>query len=144
MRVRFPIHAGLLLEREVDQLGRLLAAPERPYVVICGGVKIADKLGLLRQVGSRADAVLIGGRMADQLRVANPFDFPVELPVDVVGAARHDDPDTRVFAIDELPYGWVGLDIGPTDARPVRRRARQRTNDLLERRDGCLGMAPVL
>ena len=112
-QVRFPTHSGPLLERERGELQRLLDDAEPPYVVVCGGAKIADKLGVLRQLGSRADAVLIGGRMADQLRVASPLDFPVELPDDVVGAARFDDPDTRVCMVDELPYGWVGLDIGP-------------------------------
>jgi phosphoglycerate kinase len=112
--VRFPIHSGPLLDPELDELGRLLTDPRPPYVVVCGGAKVADKLCLLQQFGSRADAVLIGGRMADQLRVSNPFAFPVELPVDVVGATRLDDTDSRVFAIDELPYGWVGLDIGPS------------------------------
>ena len=112
-QVRFPEHSGPLLDRELAELGRLLADPEPPYVVVCGGAQLADKLGVLRQVGGSADAVLIGGRMADQLRVSNPFDFPVELPVDVVGAAHLEHPAPRVLAIDDLPYGWVGLDIGP-------------------------------
>jgi phosphoglycerate kinase len=109
-----PTYAGLLLDRELEQLGRLLGEVERPYVVVCGGDRAADKLGALRQLGGRADSVLVGGKMAEQLRVANPFEFPIELPVDVVGAARFDPAaDGRVYAIDELPYGWIGLDIGP-------------------------------
>ena len=112
-QVRFPGHSEPLLEKEIDELWRLLADAEPPYVVVCGGAKLADKLGVLRQLGSSADAVLIGGRMADQLRVSNPFDFPLELPVDVIGAAHLEHPDPRVLAIDDLPYGWVGLDIGP-------------------------------
>ena len=83
-------------------------------MLVCGGAKVDDKLGVLRHLGGRADTVLVGGKMAEQLRVANPLEFPVELPVDVVGAARFDaEADARICTIDELPYGWIGLDIGP-------------------------------
>ncbi len=127
-QVRFPTHSGPLLESELGELQRLLDDPERPYVVVCGGAKVADKLEVLRQLGSRADAVLIGGRMADQLRVSNPLDFPVELPVDVIGAAHFEAPDLRAVAIDDLPYGWVVLDIGPrTRARYVKALGNART-----------------
>jgi phosphoglycerate kinase len=52
--------------------------------------------------------------MAEQLREENPLDFDVELPVDVVGAAAFDeDAESGVFAVDEIPDGWLGLDIGP-------------------------------
>jgi phosphoglycerate kinase len=109
-----PTYAGLLLESELEHLGRLLGNVARPYVLVCGGAKVDDKLGVLRQLGERADAVLVGGKMAEQLRVSNPFEFPVELPVDVVGAARFEaDAESRVCALDELPYGWLSLDIGP-------------------------------
>ena len=83
-------------------------------MLVCGGAKVDDKLGVLRHLGGRADTVLVGGKMAEQLRVANPLEFPVELPVDVVGANRFDsDADARICTVDELPYGWIGLDIGP-------------------------------
>ena len=83
-------------------------------MLVCGGAKVDDKLGVLRHLGGHADSVLVGGTMAEKLRIVNPLRFPVELPVDVVGAARFDAAaDARVCTIDELPYGWIGLDIGP-------------------------------
>jgi phosphoglycerate kinase len=58
--------------------------------------------------------VLIGGKMAEQLRIDNPLDFDVELPSDLVGAARFaEDAESGVFAVEDLPYAWLGLDIGP-------------------------------
>ena len=109
-----PTYAGLLLESELEHLGRLLGEVERPYVLVCGGATVDDKLGVLRHLGGHADSVLVGGTMAEKLRVVNPLRFPVELPVDVVGAARFDaEADARICTIDELPYGWIGLDIGP-------------------------------
>jgi phosphoglycerate kinase len=69
---------------------------------------------VLRELGGRADTVLIGGKMAEELRAGNPLDFPVELPVDVVGAAEFAaDAEARVCGYDDLPAGWLGLDIGP-------------------------------
>ncbi len=61
--------------------------------------------------------MLIGGKMAEELRSENPLDFEVELPVDVVGAAEFAaDAESRVCPYDELPDGWLGLDIGPETA----------------------------
>jgi len=109
-----PAYAGLLLEDELRHLSRLLGDVERPFVLVSGGAKVDDKVGVLQSLGGRADTVLIGGKMAEQLRVENPLDFEVELPVDVVGAARfEEDAEARVYRVDELPYGWLGLDIGP-------------------------------
>jgi phosphoglycerate kinase len=109
-----PTYAGLLLERELDQLGRLLGPVERPFVLVCGGAKADDKLGVLARLGRRADAVLVGGTLAARLRVTNPFDFRVELPGDVVAAERFDpDAPLRVCRAEHIPYGWVELDIGP-------------------------------
>jgi phosphoglycerate kinase len=69
---------------------------------------------VLQNLGGRADTVLIGGKMAEQLRVENPLDFEVELPSDVVGAAEFaEDAESGVYAVDDLPDGWLGLDIGP-------------------------------
>ena len=83
-----PAYAGLLLLAELEHLGRLLGEVERPFVLVSGGAKVEDKLGVLSNLGGRADTVLIGGKMAEELRGENPLDFEVELPVDVVGRGR--------------------------------------------------------
>ena len=109
-----PAYAGLLLEEELEHLGRLLGEVERPFVLISGGAKVEDKLGVLAHLGGRADTVLIGGKMAEQVREENPLTFAVELPVDVVGAAAFAaDAESGVYPFDALPAGWLGLDIGP-------------------------------
>src|SRR3954454_4717484 len=109
-----PAYAGLLLLSELEHLGKLLGDVERPFVIISGGAKVEDKLGVLRNLGGKADTVLIGGKMAEQLRVENPLDFEVELPSDVVGAETFaEDAESGVYNVDDLPYAWLGLDIGP-------------------------------
>jgi len=109
-----PAYAGLLLEEELRNLGRLLGDVERPFVLVSGGAKVEDKLGVLQHLGGRADTVLIGGKMAEQLRVENPLDFEAVLPVDLVGAAAFEaDAESGVFPVADLPAGWLGLDIGP-------------------------------
>jgi phosphoglycerate kinase len=109
-----PAYAGLLLEQELEHLGRLLEDVERPFVLVSGGAKVDDKLGVLQNLGGRAETVLVGGKMAEQIRDENPLGFPVELPVDVVAAAAFEaDAETRLVPYDELPEGWLGLDVGP-------------------------------
>jgi phosphoglycerate kinase len=109
-----PAYAGLLLERELVELGKLLADVEHPFVLISGGAKVDDKLGVLQNLGGKADAVLVGGKMAEQLRDDNPLPFDVVLPTDVVAASEFaEDADATVAPYDELPDGWLGLDIGP-------------------------------
>jgi phosphoglycerate kinase len=120
-----PAYAGLLLERELEELGKLLGDVERPFVLVSGGAKVEDKLGVLQNLGGRADEVLIGGKMAEQLREENPLDFEVVLPSDVVAASAFEpDAETRVVPYDELPEGWLGLDIGPETRADFGRRVR--------------------
>jgi phosphoglycerate kinase len=110
-----PSYAGLLLERELEELGKLLGEVERPFVLVSGGAKVDDKLGVLQHLGGKADTVLIGGKMAEQLREENALGFPVELPTDVVAAAAFEaDAEAKVVPFDSLPDGWLGLDIGPS------------------------------
>jgi 3-phosphoglycerate kinase len=109
-----PAYAGLLLERELEELGKLLGDVEHPFVIISGGAKVDDKLAVLQNLGGKADAVLVGGKMAEQLREHNPLPFDVVLPTDVVAAdAFAEDAKTKVTPYDALPDGWLGLDIGP-------------------------------
>jgi len=109
-----PAYAGLLLLDELEHLGRLLGTIDRPFVLISGGAKVDDKLGVLQHLGGRAETVLVGGKMAEQIREENPLDFEVELPTDVIGAASFaEDAEFGVYPFDGLPTGWLGLDIGP-------------------------------
>jgi phosphoglycerate kinase len=120
-----PAYAGLLLERELDLLSRLLGEVERPFVLVSGGAKVEDKLGVLQNLGGRADEVLIGGKMAEQIRDENPLDFDVVLPKDVVAASAFEaDAETRVVPYDRLPDGWLGLDIGPETIEDFGQRLR--------------------
>ena len=107
-----PAYAGLLLLAELEHLGRLLGEVERPFVIVSGGAKVEDKVAVLTSLGSRADRVLIGGKMAEDVRTANPFPFEAMLPVDVVAAdAFAADAQTQIAPAP--PDGWLGLDIGP-------------------------------
>ncbi len=109
-----PAYAGLLLEQELEMLGRLLGDVERPFVLVAGGAKVDDKLGVLTHLGERADTVLVGGKMAEELRDSNPLPYEAELPTDVVAAAAFEaDAESRVTPYTEVPEGWLGLDIGP-------------------------------
>lgn len=132
--------AGPLLEAEVNSLGRFLGEPNRPYVVVLGGAKISDKLGVIRNLLPLVDAMLIGGGMcftllaarghgvgdskleADRVdEIAELLDGPdgrrIQLPRDVVIAeAFEPDAPTRLVAAEEIPDGWMGLDIGPETA----------------------------
>jgi phosphoglycerate kinase len=124
-----PAYAGFLLERELLELGKLLGEVERPFVLVVGGAKVEDKLGVLQNLGGQADSVLVGGKMAEELREHNPLPFDVELPVDVVAAAEFEpDAEARVTPFDGVPAGWLGLDIGPeTRGRFADELARART-----------------
>jgi phosphoglycerate kinase len=119
-----PAYAGLLLENELAMLGRLLGDVQHPFVLVIGGAKVADKLGVLANLGGRAETVLVGGKMAEELRVENPLEFDVELPLDIVAAEAFDaNAVAEVVAVDDVPEGWLGLDIG--------RETRVRYGDLI-------------
>jgi phosphoglycerate kinase len=110
-----PAYAGLLLEQELEQLGRLLGQVERPFVLVSGGAKVEDKLAVLQHLGGRADTVLVGGKMAAELASRSPLEgSDVRLPVDVVAAAAFDpDAEVKLVRADSVPDGWLALDIGP-------------------------------
>ena len=110
-----PAYAGLLLLGEREHLGRLLGEVERPFVLVSGGAKVEDKLGVLQHLGGRADSVLIGGKMAAELAAQAPLaGVNALLPSDVVAAAAFDtEAETKVVRADSVPEGWLALDIGP-------------------------------
>jgi phosphoglycerate kinase len=114
-----PAYAGLLLGRELEELGRLVEDPERPYVAILGGAKVEDKIGVLRSLRERADTLLIGGKMAEEVEPGEKL----VLPVDVVAAAAFEpDAEAKVVPAAQLPEGWLGLDIGPDTRRAFAER----------------------
>ncbi len=132
--------AGPVLEREVRSLQRFLGDPDRPYVVILGGSKISDKLGVMKHLLPRVDAMLVGGGMCFTALVAQGIDVgeslvehdmvdevgslldgahgaKLHLPTDLVVADRFaEDAEADTVAVDEVPPGWMGLDIGPETA----------------------------
>jgi len=132
-----PAVAGMLVRRELEALSGLRTADRRPFVVILGGAKIGDKIGLLESFLATADTVLIGGAMAntflrasgsgtgsslveeDALDMAARFLASgagvLRLPTDLVVAdpAAADAADARVVAADAIPDGMAALDIGP-------------------------------
>jgi phosphoglycerate kinase len=130
--------AGLLMERELQYLGKALTNPERPFVAILGGAKVSDKIEVVQNLMRVADAMLIGGAMAytflksegisvgrslveddklelarDLLRQAASRKFPFLLPVDHVVAVSPDALETQMLDIRETPPDSMGLDIGP-------------------------------
>ena len=139
-----PAYAGLLLERELEELGKLLGEVEHPFVLISGGAKVDDKLGVLENLGGKADQVLIGGKMAEQIRDENPLTFEVELPTDVVAASEFaEDAESKVVPYEELPDGWLGLDIGPETREAFSAAIADGEDRLLERPDGRLRVAAL-
>jgi phosphoglycerate kinase len=144
-----PAVAGLLLTRELDVLGRLLRDPARPFVVVLAGLKVSDKITLIRNMLGLADAILIGGAMAnaflaagghgvgaskggepdeagvaaDVLTAAQGSRCELLLPTDVVVAAAADGsaPASTVPA-DAIPADAMALDIGPQTIAVYERR----------------------
>ena len=133
-----PSAAGLLMEKELAELGGLLSHPEAPFVVLLGGAKVGDKIGVLENLIGRADRILIGGGMAfpflkargleigrslcdEDLEVPRRIEEKARgtrtqllLPVDVVVATEFaEGAPNRPAAVEEIPQDMMGLDIGP-------------------------------
>jgi phosphoglycerate kinase len=109
-----PAYAGLLLERELEELGALLEAPEPPFVAVVGGAKVEDKIGVLRSLAERADRILVGGKMAEERETLAELGDTAVLPTDAVAAAAFEpDAEVKLVAVDEVPDRWLALDIGP-------------------------------
>jgi phosphoglycerate kinase len=133
---RIPAAAGLLMEEEIDYLDKVLEDPERPFVAILGGAKVSDKLGVIESLLGTADTLLIGGAMGftffralgyevgDSLveedyleeakRLLEEAGDRLVLPVDIVVAdAMEEGVESETVAVDGIPSGKMGLDIGP-------------------------------
>lgn len=134
-----PAVAGYLIGKELGVMGKALENPERPFVAILGGAKVADKIGVITNLLNKCDSLIIGGGMAytflkaqgyeigDSLLDAESIDLAKSLmqqakdkgvnlllPVDNVVADRFDaDADHKVVKSTDIPAGWQGMDIGP-------------------------------
>lgn len=134
-----PAVSGLLMEKELDVLGKALSEPERPFTAIIGGAKVKDKIGVIDHLLDKVDNLLIGGGLSytfsraqgydigkslveeDKIDLAKSFiekaknkGVNLYLPMDVVVASEFSkDAETKVVNIDEIPSDWMGLDIGP-------------------------------
>jgi len=131
-----PAVSGFLLEKEIKYLGQAVVDPEKPFVAILGGAKISDKIGVIKNLLTKADSILIGGGMAntffkaegypvgDSLVEDNALETAKEilaeagkkfrLPVDVVIADKFEaDAAHKTMSTGPIPDGWRILDIGP-------------------------------
>ncbi|MGD2159330.1 MAG: phosphoglycerate kinase [Anaerolineales bacterium] len=139
-----PAVAGFLLEKEIKYLGAAIADPARPFIAILGGAKVGDKIGVIRNLLTKSDQVLIGGGMANTFFSAQGYplgDSLVEddvleearqliteggsklrLPVDVVIANKFAaDADHKIMGMGPVPDNWSILDIGPTTVKKYKR-----------------------
>lgn len=134
-----PAVAGFLMEKEIRILGNALSNPDRPFTAIIGGAKVKDKIGVIENLLDKVDHLLIGGGLANTFIKAKGYDVGNSLleeekievakalmekaeqkgvrfyiPEDVVLADAFDNnANTKVANIDEIPFGWQALDIGP-------------------------------
>jgi phosphoglycerate kinase len=131
-----PAVSGLLMEQELEYLGRAVGNPEHPYVAILGGAKISDKIDVVESLLSKADKLIVGGGMANTFLAAKGFhmrdslveegsldtaksileraDEKLILPVDAVIADKFEaDAKHEVVDVDKIPPGWRMMDVGP-------------------------------
>ena len=134
-----PAVAGLLMEKELDVLGRALQNPDRPFTAIIGGAKVKDKIGVIDNLLNIADNIIIGGGLSYTFLKAQGYEIGKSLvdnekldlalgfidkakqrgvnfllPTDVVVADRFSvDANTKVVPVSAIPADWEGVDIGP-------------------------------
>jgi phosphoglycerate kinase len=135
--------AGFLMKKEIEYLQKTVANPVRPFVAILGGAKVSGKIGVIENLKDKADKIIVGGAMAftfikargqevgnslvetEMLEVAQrtrkslrESNVKFYLPVDfVVAENMNDGAETKIVTSQEVPKGWVGLDIGPATVR---------------------------
>jgi len=142
-----PAAAGFLLEKEIRYLGQAIADPKRPFIAILGGAKVSDKIGVIKNLLSKTDQILIGGGMANTFFKAQGYpvgDSLVEddaldtarevlgqagtgmrLPIDVVIASEFsNEAETKVMAMGPVPDGWRIMDIGPDTVKAYAKAVR--------------------
>ncbi|MGO0063511.1 phosphoglycerate kinase [Brevibacillus fluminis] len=142
-----PAVAGFLMEKEIQFLGGALSKPERPFTAIVGGAKVKDKIAVIENLLTKVDTLIIGGGMANTFIKAQGYSVGASLceedkldlartlmkqaadrgvsllmPVDVVVADKFAaDAATKTVSIEEIPDGWMALDIGPKSAEVFRK-----------------------
>ncbi|WP_038288111.1 phosphoglycerate kinase [Acetivibrio straminisolvens] len=133
-----PAVCGYLIQKEIDFMGKALSNPERPFVAILGGAKVSDKIGVIENLIDKVDTLIIGGGMAytffkakgysigtslcedDKVELAKSLMDKAEskgvkllLPVDnIVGKEFKDDTERQTVPSNQIPDGWMGMDIG--------------------------------
>ena len=133
---KLPAYAGKLVQAELDVLSTVAKEPAHPYLVVLGGAKVSDKLGVIEALAEKADKVIIGGGMCytmlaaqgynvqksllqeDQIEncksLLERFGDKLVLPVDLIAASEFAaDAENKVVELDGIPEGWMSLDIGP-------------------------------
>ncbi|BDH62904.1 phosphoglycerate kinase [Lysinibacillus sp. PLM2] len=137
-----PAVSGLLMEKELEVLGKALSNPDRPFTAIIGGSKVKDKIGVIENLLDKVDHLLIGGGLSytfskamgysigkslleeDKIELAQQFiekakekGVQLHLPVDAIVASEFSkDAERKTVEIDSIPDEWMGLDIGPKTA----------------------------
>lgn len=130
---------GYLMQKEVDIMGKALEDPARPFVAILGGAKVSDKIGVIENLMEKVDTLIVGGGMAytffaaqghsvgtsiceedkidlakDMMKLAAEKGVKFLIPVDNrVGLEYKPDTECKIVDSDDIPEGWMGLDIGP-------------------------------
>ena len=133
-----PAVGGFLIEKEIEYLGKATTNPQKPFVAILGGAKVSDKIGVVKNLIDKVDAILIGGGMsytflkvlgktigsskleADKIDLAKEIlekakskNVRIVLPIDHVIADKFAADANAKACGEEIPDGWMGLDIGP-------------------------------
>ena len=134
-----PAVCGFLIQKELEYIGGALESPRRPLVAILGGAKVSDKIGVITNLMEKVDTLIVGGGMAytffaalghtvgTSLLEADKIDLAKEMmekakakgvrfliPIDnVVGKEYNADTEYMIVDSDDIPDGWMGLDIGP-------------------------------
>ena len=137
---KLPHYAGGLVETELEVLKKVSDEPAHPYAVVLGGSKVSDKLGVIEALAPKVDNLIIGGGMCFTFLAAQGYEVggsllqedmidtckdlldrfgdSIVLPKDVeVAEAFAKDADHRTVAVDSIPAGWMGLDIGPESVK---------------------------
>lgn len=141
-----PAVMGFLLEKEISYFKKAMVNPQRPVVAILGGAKVSSKIGIIKNLLKRVDKIFVGGAMAftfiramgydvgnsvledgfldtgrDIMDIAKKLGVKFYLPVDfVLGKEFSDSTPTKIVPWQDIPSGWMGLDIGPVSVSLLR------------------------